>query len=50
MAQWKRIEQNVILATQYALTWDACDLMLNKLPSTKVTEKEKIGFIGECYH
>ena len=50
VAQWKRIEQNVILATQYALTWDACDLMLNKLPSTKFTEKEKIGFIRECYH
>ena len=45
---WKRIEQNVILANQYALTWDACDLLLNKLPSTKFTEANKLGFIREC--
>ena len=45
---WKRLEQNIIVCNQYALTWDCCDLILNKLPSSKFTEASKVGFIREC--
>lgn len=48
MIQWKRIEHNIVWLRQYALTWDACDLLLDKLPSTKHTESATFVLISEC--
>ena len=47
MSQFTRAEANMKVANEYALTWDACDLILNKLPSTKHSEVDKVGFIKE---
>ena len=45
MSQFTRAEANLKVSNEYALTWDACDLVLNKLPNLKHSELEKVGFI-----
>ena len=47
MSQFTRAESNMKVSDEYALTWDACDLVLNKLPSMKHSETEKVGFLKE---
>ena len=49
MSQFTRAEASMQVSNAYALTWDACDLVLNKLPSLKHSELEKVGFIKELF-
>ena len=48
VGQLARIDGNIKLSNEYALAWDACDLVLNKLPSGKHRTGDKVGYIREC--
>ena len=48
VGQLARIDGNLKLSNEYALAWDACDLVLNKLPSGKHSTSDKVGYIREC--
>ena len=50
MSQFTRAEANMKVSNEYTLTWDACDLILNKLPNLKHSELEKVGFIKDLFY
>ena len=49
MGNFARVEANMKVCNEYALTWDCLDLILNKLPATGHSAAEKVAFIKEFF-
>jgi len=49
MGNFARVESNMKVCNEYALTWDCLDLILNKLPATGHSAAEKVAFIKEFF-